>query len=165
MWLMNLMPAGGLFIAYIVGLSIGIHLLNLLAIGNCVCLVFQKISRYQERSDRELPGFSDHTRVDHVWDYPRVVTIASWFELMFVNGMGLPFNTGVILYAVLLIGLIVFGIHYTMKKKLVFWNTVLVSLTVILIGYSSFAMIVIGHLPIPLWIKTVRTMSFLCWVT
>jgi hypothetical protein len=72
-----------------------------------------------------------------------VIKIATWFELVFVNGFGLPFNTGAVIYAFLLIGLVVYGIHYTMKKKMVLWNTVLVAFTVILIGYSSFAMIVI----------------------
>jgi hypothetical protein len=74
---------------------------------------------------------------------PGVITIATWFELMFVNGLGLPFNTGVIIYAILLVGAIVYGILYTIRKKLILWNTVLISLIVILIGYSSFAMIVI----------------------
>jgi hypothetical protein len=74
---------------------------------------------------------------------PGVITAATWFELMFVNGVGLPFNTGAVIYAFLLIGALVYGILYTVKKKLVLWNTVLLGVVVILIGYSSFAMIVI----------------------
>jgi len=74
---------------------------------------------------------------------PGVITIATWFELMFVNGMGLPFNTGVIIYALLLVSALVYGIIYTIQKKLVLWNTVILGVLVILIGYSSFAMIVI----------------------
>ena len=56
---------------------------------------------------------------------PGVVTVATWFELLFVNGMGLPFNTGVVIYALLLVAAIIYGIMYTVRKKLVLWNTVL----------------------------------------
>jgi hypothetical protein len=132
------------FIAYMVGLSIGIHLLNLLAIPAIVFVYYFK--KYPVTRTGVIVSFVISIIILALIMYgiiPGVVTVASWFELMFVNGIGLPFNTGVMIYATLLIGLIVFGIHYTMKKKMVFWNTILVSLTVIMIGYSSFAMIVI----------------------
>ncbi len=133
-----------IFIAYMVGLSIGIHLLNLLAIPAIVFVYYFK--KYKVTRKGVIISFISSILLLGLIMYgviPGVITIASWFELIFVNGLSLPFNTGVIIYSILLVGLIVFGIHYTMKKKMVLWNTVLVSLTVILIGYSSFAMIVI----------------------
>lgn len=133
-----------IFIAYMVGLSIGIHLLNLLAIPAIVFVYYFK--KYQVSRNGVIVSFLISIVILGLIMYgiiPGVVTVASWFELLFVNGLGLPFNTGVMLYTILLVGLIVFGIRYTIRKKLVLWNTVLVSLTVILIGYSSFAMIVI----------------------
>lgn len=133
-----------IFIAYMVGLSIGIHLLNLLAIPAIVFVYYFK--KYTVSRNGVIISFLLSILILGLIMYgiiPGVVTVASWFELLFVNGLGLPFSTGVMLYAVLLVGLIVFGIRYTIRKKLVLWNTVLVSLTVILIGYSSFAMIVI----------------------
>ncbi|MCK9168752.1 MAG: DUF2723 domain-containing protein, partial [Bacteroidales bacterium] len=57
--------------------------------------------------------------------------------------LGLPFNTGTVIYVVILAGLLVAGIRYTIKKHKPIWNTALLALTFILIGYSSFMMLVI----------------------
>lgn len=133
-----------ILIAYLMGLSIGIHLLNLLAIPAIVFVYYYR--KYKVTRNGILLSLAISFVILGVIMYgiiPGVITIATWFELMFVNGIGLPFNTGVILYAILLIGGIVYGIIYTINKKLVLWNTVLLSILVILIGYSSFAMIVI----------------------
>ncbi|WP_321289715.1 DUF2723 domain-containing protein [uncultured Sunxiuqinia sp.] len=133
-----------ILIAYLMGISIGVHLLNLLAIPAIVFVYYFK--KYKATRNGIIASLAISLVILGVIMYgiiPGVITIATWFELMFVNGIGLPFNTGTIIYAVLLIGLIVYGIHYTIKKNLVLWNTVLVAFTVILIGYSSFAMIVI----------------------
>jgi hypothetical protein len=133
-----------ILIAYLMGLSIGVHLLNLLAIPAIVFVYYFR--KYKLTRNGILISLLASFLILGVVMYgiiPGVITIASWFELMFVNGMGLPYNTGVVIYALLLIGAIVFGILYTIRKKMVLWNTVLISLIVILIGYSSFAMIVI----------------------
>jgi hypothetical protein len=74
---------------------------------------------------------------------PGAVKIASIFELVFVNTLSLPYSSGILFYAILLIGLIVYGIYYTHKKQKVILNTVILVITVILIGYSSYAMLVI----------------------
>ncbi|HET6557218.1 MAG TPA: DUF2723 domain-containing protein [Prolixibacteraceae bacterium] len=133
-----------ILIAYLMGLSIGVHLLNLLAIPALVFVYYFK--KYNVTRNGILISAAVSFLILGVIMYviiPGVVTVATWFELMFVNGIGLPFNTGVLIYALLLVGGIVYGIMYTIRKKLVLWNTVLVGVTVILIGYSSFAMIVI----------------------
>ncbi|MFA5329202.1 MAG: DUF2723 domain-containing protein [Prolixibacteraceae bacterium] len=133
-----------ILIAYLMGLSIGVHLLNLLAIPAIVFVYYFR--KYKVTRNGILISLVASMLILGVIMYgiiPGVVTIATWFELLFVNGLGLPFNTGVIIYSILLIGSIIFGILYTIRKKLVLWNTILVSLIVILIGYSSFAMIVI----------------------
>ncbi|MFY9153633.1 MAG: DUF2723 domain-containing protein [Prolixibacteraceae bacterium] len=133
-----------ILIAYLMGLSIGVHLLNLLAIPAIVFVYYFR--KYKTTRNGVLLSLAASLLILGIVMYgiiPGVITIATWFELMFVNGMGLPFNTGVVIYAILLVGSIVYGILYTIRKKLVLWNTVLISLIVILIGYSSFAMIVI----------------------
>ncbi len=133
-----------ILIAYLMGISIGVHLLNLLAIPAIVFVYYYK--KYKVTRNGILASLVISMVILGVIMYgviPGVITIATWFELMFVNGFGLPFNTGAVIYALLFIGLIVYGIHYTTKKNLVLWNTVLVAFTVIVIGYSSFAMIVI----------------------
>ena len=74
---------------------------------------------------------------------PWLVKLSGKFELLFVNVLGLPFNTGTIFYFILLIGGIVWGLHYTRKKGKMVANTIILSLSFILIGYSSFVMLVI----------------------
>lgn len=133
-----------IFIAYIIGLSIGVHLLNLLAIP---AIVFVYYFRKYEPSRK---GFIWALLASVVilgvimWGIiPGVVTVASWFELLFVNTFGLPYKSGAIFYIALLIAAVYFGIKYTVRKRLILWNTVIVGVTVILIGYSSFALIII----------------------
>jgi len=133
-----------ILIAYLMGLSIGVHLLNLLAIPAIVFVYYFR--KYKATRNGILISLAVSFVILGVVMYgiiPGVITIATWFELMFVNGLGLPFSTGVIIYAILLVAGLVYGIYYTVQKKLILWNTVLISIIVILIGYSSFAMIVI----------------------
>lgn len=133
-----------ILIAYLMGLSIGVHLLNLLAIPAIVFVYYFR--KYKATRNGVIISLIASLLILGVVMYgiiPGVITIATWFELMFVNGVGLPFNTGVIIYAILLVGGIVYGIWYTVQKKMVLWNTILLGVLVILIGYSSFAMIVI----------------------
>ncbi len=133
-----------ILIAYLMGLSIGVHLLNLLAIPAIVFVYYFR--KYPITRKGILVSLVLSILILGVVMYvviPGVVTVASWFELMFVNGMGLPFNTGVIIYALLLVAGIVYGIMYTVQKKMILWNTILLSIVMIIVGYSSFAMIVI----------------------
>ncbi len=133
-----------ILIAYLMGISIGVHLLNLLAIPAIVFVYYFKKNKVTRNGI--IASFLISLLILGVIMYgiiPGVIKVATWFELVFVNSFGLPFNTGVIIYSLALVSLIILGIRYTIKKKLVLWNTVLVSFTVILIGYSSFAMIVI----------------------
>jgi hypothetical protein len=133
-----------ILIAYLMGLSIGVHLLNLLAIPAIVFVYYFR--KYPTTRNGILISLAASILILGVVMYgiiPGVITAATWFELMFVNGVGLPFNTGAVIYAFLLIGALVYGIIYTVRKKQVLWNTVLLGVVVILIGYSSFAMIVI----------------------
>jgi MFS family permease len=133
-----------ILIAYLMGLSIGVHLLNLLAIPALVFVYYFK--KYKATRNGILVSAGLSFVILGVIMYgiiPGVVTIATWFELLFVNGIGLPFDTGVIIYAILLVAGIVYGMIYTVRKKLIVWNTIIIGVTVILIGYSSFAMIVI----------------------
>jgi MFS family permease len=133
-----------ILIAYLMGLSIGVHLLNLLAIPAIVFVYYFR--KYKVTRNGILLSLLVSLVILGVIMYgiiPGVITIASWFELLFVNGLGFPYNSGAIIYSVLLISALVYGIIYTIRKKLILWNTVLISIVVILIGYSSFAMIVI----------------------
>lgn len=139
-----------ILIAYLMGLSIGIHLLNLLAIPAIVLVYYYR--RYTFSRAGLLKALGVSVLLLGVIMYGIIqglVLMASKFELLFVNGLGMGFNSGVIIYSVLVIGFVVFGIAYTRKKGLVMWNSVLTGLAVILIGYSSYATIVIRSLANP----------------
>lgn len=137
-------------IAYLIGLSIGVHLLNLLAIPAIVFVYYFKKYTPTPRGVIKTGLLSlVILGVVNFGVIPGVIKIAGWFELIFTNGMGLPFNTGVIIYVLLIIGVLTWGIRYTLKKSMPVWNTILTCFMVILIGYSSYSMVVIRSLSDP----------------
>lgn len=139
-----------ILIAYLVGLSIGVHLLNLLAIPAIVFVYYFKKYNPTRKGILKASGLSIIILGVIMWGViPGVIKVAGWFELIFTNGFGAPFNTGVIIYAILLIGALAWGIWYTLKKNMPIWNTIITCFMVILIGYSSFAMVVIRSISNP----------------
>ena len=137
-------------IAYLIGLSIGVHLLNLLAIPAIVFVYYFK--KYTPTMRGIIKTGIVSLVILGIVNFgiiPGVVKVAGWFELLFVNGMGLPFNTGVVVYVLLIIGVLTWGIRYTLKKGMAIWNTILTCFMVILIGYSSYSMVVIRSLSDP----------------
>ena len=131
-------------IAYLMGLSIGVHLLNLLTIP-AIGMVFY-FKKYEINRNNTIKALliSGAILIGILYVIiPGVVYLASRFELLFVNGFGLGFNSGTLFYAFLLIGGLVAGIWYTFVNNKVLLNTIITVVTVIIIGYSSFAMIVI----------------------
>ncbi len=133
-----------LFIAYLVGLSIGIHLLNLLALPAIVYIVYFRKYKYSLKGMllTGLIGAGLLILVLYII-IPGVVILAGKFELFFVNTVRMPFNSGTIIYFLLLIGGITYGIHYTMKRKKVIMNLVFKAFVLLLIGYSTYFMLVI----------------------
>jgi hypothetical protein len=133
-----------ILIAYIIGLGIGVHPLNLLVIPTLV-FVF-----YFKKFEVTLKGVIKTLFVAVVilWLMvfvirPGVPRVAGWFELLFVNGLGMPYNSGLYIYIILLISALVFGIIYSLRKGNVILNYCFTILTVVMIGYSSYAMIMI----------------------
>lgn len=132
-------------IAYLMGLSIGVHILNLLTIPALVFIYYFK----------KTPKVT-------VWGVVKATLIAAAILLFinnivipytaaagavvdrwFVNGLGLPVNSGLLVFMLVLFGLLGAGVYYTYKRGKAVWNTILLCLTVILIGYSSYASVVI----------------------
>ena len=143
-------------IAYLMGLSIGVHLLNLLTIP-AIGLVYY-FRRYEFSWKGLIYAFLASCLILLVILYgiiPGVPTIIGWFELAFVNGLGCPFNTGLAVALVLMTGLLAWAIIYTKKRSDAeyaeakgknFWrwlNTASLMVAVILVGYSSYAALVI----------------------
>ena len=102
-------------IAYLTGLSIGVHLLNLLCLP-AIVLVFY----YRKYPDANLKGSLYALAFSFVLVavvlygiVPGIVKVGGWFELLFVNNFGLPFNTGVIIYLLLLITVVLWAIRET----------------------------------------------------
>lgn len=133
-----------LFIAYMIGLSIGVHMLNLLAIPAIVYVFYYKKFTPSTKGFI-VAGLISLLILGFVMSLiiPLIVKLAGLFELFFVNSLGMPFNIGTLLYFALLIGLIVFGLNYTQKRGKVIFNTAILAFMFILIGYSSFFMLII----------------------
>jgi len=133
-----------ILIAFMIGLSIGVHLLNLLTIPAIALVIYFR--KYNPTVKGTMIALALSVLVlGLVMNViiPWIVKLAGLSELLFVNSFGLPFNTGTIIYFIALISLIIWALAYTSKRGKVIWNTIVLSLTFILIGYSSFFMLVI----------------------
>lgn len=132
-------------IAFLMGLAIGVHLLNLLVIpATCMVFYYKKYSNPTKTGMLVTLALSILILAFIMFIIiPWLVKLSGKFDIFFVNTLGLPFNSGTITYFVLLIGLIVYGLIYTRKKGKIVLNTIILALTFILIGYSSFIMLVI----------------------
>lgn len=133
-----------IFIAYMMGLSIGVHLLNLLTIPAIVFIYYFK-NYTPSRKGLVLTSISAVAILGFVMYFiiPFTIVLASWFELLFVNGFGLPLHSGLVVYIILIGSLLVWAIQYTLTHKKVLANTIILAITVMLIGYSSYALIII----------------------
>ena len=137
-------------IAYLMGLSIGVHLLNLLAIP-AICLVYYfrkyKFSWLGLVKALLLSGLLLLIVLYGV--IQGLIVIASWFELLFVNGFGLPFMSGAIFFFVLLAALLVLGVVMSHKRRAYTAHLLFVCFAMLLLGYSSYTLIVVRSLADP----------------
>ena len=169
-----------ILIAYLTGLSIGVHLLNLLCLPAIVLVYYYKKvpGANAKGSLLALAGSMILVAAVLYGIVPGVVKVGGWFELLFVNSLGMPFNTGVIVYVALLAAAIIWGIYESYNEKsrtrmnlsflltiamlgIPFYghgasklkekirmsartmNTALLCTMMIMVGYSSYALIVI----------------------
>ena len=134
-------------ISFLMGLSIGIHLLNLLAIPALVFMYY-----YKQREGGHYT-FGEYVKIFLVsvvilavilfGIIPYLPKFAAYVDLFFVNTLGLPFNSGAAFFMVALLGLCFWGLFRTMKNQKVFANTVLLCFTMIVVGFSLFTIVVI----------------------
>ena len=133
-----------LLLFYMMGLSIGVHLLNLVTIPALALIYYFK---------KYTPGpwgvvatmlislfiifFINELII------PGLPSLAGNFELFFVNSLGLPFGSGAIFFTLVLLSALIWGIYYSQKQQKPILNTFLLATAFILIGYSSYTMIVI----------------------
>ena len=134
-------------ISFLMGLSIGVHLLNLLAIPMLVYMYYFKM-----REDKPY-SFWEYVKILAVsvvilafilfFMVPYIPKIAAYFDLFFVNTLGLPYNTGAAFFIVALLTACFWGLFKTLKTERVFWNTALLCFTTIVIGFSVFSIVII----------------------
>ncbi|MBQ6286669.1 MAG: DUF2723 domain-containing protein [Bacteroidales bacterium] len=134
-------------ISFLMGLSIGIHLLNLLTIPMLVFMYF-----FKEREDKPYT-FWEYVKIFLIavailaiilfLMIPWIPKIAAYVDLLFVNTFGLPYNSGAAFFILALTAACFWGLFKTLDKGKVFWNTALLCFTTILVGFSIFSIVII----------------------
>ncbi|WP_162051746.1 glycosyltransferase family 117 protein [Pontibacter pamirensis] len=131
-----------ILIAYLVGLSIGAHLLNLVTIPALGFIYYFRLYKPTFWGGVIAFAISAVIVVAILWGIiPGLPTVAGNFEVFFVNNFGLPFGSGLIVFVVLLVAAIIFGLRYSIKHTNRVLNTALLCFVFVLIGYSSYMMI------------------------
>lgn len=134
-----------ILIAYMMGLSIGVHLLNLVAIPALALIMYfkkaEKVSFFGVTSSLILGLLVVGIIVEGI--IPGLPSIASFVERLFVNSFGLPFGSGIIFFIIIFISFLIYLIWYSHKKEKTVLNTSLLAFTFILIGYSSYSLVLI----------------------
>ena len=134
-------------IAFLMGLSIGVHLLNLLTIPAFVFMYYYRMNEDKKLPFKKLLGiFVIGVVIEFLLVYifiPYLPKLAALFDRLFVNGFGLPYNSGALVFLVGLLGLCFWSLFATLKKGKVFWNTVMLCVTTLVIGFSLFSIVII----------------------
>jgi hypothetical protein len=129
---------------YMMGLSIGVHLLNLVTIPALSLIYYFK--KYKPGPWGIVAAMLISLFIIFFVNeliIPGLPTLAGNFELFFVNSLGLPFGSGALFFGVGLLSALIWGIYYAQKNQKPILNTFLLATAFILIGYSSYTMIVI----------------------
>ena len=131
-------------IAFLMGISIGVHLLNLLTIPALVFIYYYK--KYEVTTKRTIWVLLLSGVILAAILYgiiPYLPKCAAYVDLLFVNVFGLSYNIGAALFVMALLAACFWGIYKTYRSNKVLLNTVLLCATVIMIGYTTFAVVVI----------------------
>ena len=132
-------------ISFVMGLSIGVHLLNLLTIPAIVFIYFYKVR--DKYSPLQLAGIFMVSCVILAAILfvivPFIPRLAAYTDLLFVNGLGLPFNSGAATFMILLYAGLFYGLFRSFRRGKALANTVLLCLTVLITGFSLYSMVII----------------------
>ncbi len=142
-----------IMIAYVMGLSIGVHLLNLLTIPAIALLIyFRKGKNIRLSGIGKALGMGIVVLAFILWGIIQYsLAIAANFDIFFVNQLGLGFGSGIICFALLLLTGIVWGIRYSIRTHKPLLNLGILATCFVLFGYMSYAMLVIrAHADPPL---------------
>lgn len=130
-------------VAYVMGLSIGIHLLNLLTIPALTLVYYFRRSKKISNRNTLIAFLSGVVLLAFVQFgiIQYTVKFAAYFDLFVVNSLHMPFNSGALIFIVVLLGALAAGIVYSIRKQKRALNLALVCVAFIYFGYSSFTMI------------------------
>ena len=132
-----------ILISFVVGLSFGVHFMGLLALPSIGLLYYFK--KYSEFNIKKfvLANVISVSILLFIFKLllPSTLSLFGNLEVFFVNDLGLPFNSGTIFTAVLLVSIFYYGLSYTSKKKLYWLNTTILCLTFVFVGFSSWLML------------------------
>jgi hypothetical protein len=131
-----------IFIAYMIGLAIGAHLLSLLVIPS---IAFLYLFKYHQVTRKKvyitfIAGMFCLFFIQN-GVIPGIPTIMAKMELLMVNSMGMGFDTGIFLTILLIVGGLGYGIYYSIVNKKYHLNLAFISLAYVILGFSSYAMI------------------------
>ncbi len=129
-----------IFIAYMIGLSIGVHILVFLTIPAIVMVYFYKTD--QKITNLKFILYNGIGILILGMIFSAIIPFVLWtfgkLEIFMVNSIGLPFNSGTIFTIILIGGAAAFGLSFTRKKETPIWNTLILSFLFIVLGYSTF---------------------------
>jgi len=134
-----------ILISLLVGVAIGVHLLNLLTVPAIFYVVyFKKWPKTTWKGFLVTGALSLVTLGIILWGIiPGIVNVDSAVDVFFVNTLGLPFNSGTIFFFTLLAAAVVWGLWFTQKKHKPVINAAVLSFAMLVIGYSTFFVLVI----------------------
>lgn len=131
-------------IFYLMGLSVGVHLLNLLTIPAIIMVYYFK--RYTPSVKGGILAFFIGCLILAVLQFGIIQYLPifiAWFELFFTNTLGLPFNTGFFVFIILLVAAVFFGLRFFQRKNYYIAHVATLCFVFATIGYSSYVTVVL----------------------
>ncbi|MBU2922476.1 DUF2723 domain-containing protein [Winogradskyella psychrotolerans] len=132
-----------ILIAFVIGLSFGVHFMGLLTIPAIGLLYYFKNYKTITIKNFIIANIASAAILLFIFKLllPSTLKLFGYLEVFFVNSIGLPFNSGTIITGLMVIALFYFGLNYTRKKELKHANTLVLCLMFIFIGFSSWMML------------------------
>ncbi|GAA3646055.1 glycosyltransferase family 117 protein [Flavivirga jejuensis] len=132
-----------ILIAFVIGLSFGVHFMGLLTIPAIGLVYYFKNYKTITAKNFIIANVVSVAVLLFIFKLlaPNILKIFSVFEIFFVNTIGLPFNSGSIIAGILLVTVIYYALRYTRQKNFVHLNTGILCLTFVIIGFSTWLML------------------------
>lgn len=140
-----------ILIAYLMGLSIGVHILNLLTIPALVFIYYFRTAKtvtWKGLIYATLIAGAILLAINGII-IPYTVLIGMHIDIWFVNSLGLPVNTGIVVFVLLMFVALGWAVYYTHTRGRRVWNMIAVCVTMIMLGFSSYASVTIRAIANP----------------